>query len=159
MATASYAAYILHLLIVIGLQAGMEQIALPAVAKFALVALTGTVLAFGLGHLSRYVPGVRAILGTTPPKRSLTPRPPSAHLSASAPLKNFGHLPKRAARVPVQHRPEQSSEGPPPTRWKPLHPTSHPRAALRGLEIAGPAVGALADIALNHNVPGPFVLR
>jgi glucans biosynthesis protein C len=66
MATASYAAYILHLLIVIGLQAGMEQIALPAVAKFALVALTATVLAFGLGHLSRYVPGLRAILGTTP---------------------------------------------------------------------------------------------
>ena len=39
---------------------------LPAVAKFALVALTATVLAFGLGHLSRYVPGARAILGTTP---------------------------------------------------------------------------------------------
>jgi hypothetical protein len=39
-------------LIVIGLQAGME-IDLPAVAKFALVALTATVLAFGLGHLSR----------------------------------------------------------------------------------------------------------
>lgn len=52
MATASYAAYIPNLLIVIGLQAGMEGIALPAVAKFALVALTATVLAFGLGHLT-----------------------------------------------------------------------------------------------------------
>ncbi|HEY6689044.1 MAG TPA: acyltransferase family protein [Propionibacteriaceae bacterium] len=65
MAAASYAAYILHLLIVIGLQAGIEGIAMPSVVKFALVASVGTILAFGVGHLSRYVPGLRTILGTT----------------------------------------------------------------------------------------------
>jgi hypothetical protein len=65
MAAASYAAYILHLLIVIGLQAGIEGIAMPPVVKFALVASVGTILAFGVGHLSRYVPGLRTILGTT----------------------------------------------------------------------------------------------
>lgn len=66
MAAASYAACILHLLTVIAIQAGIEGVALPPVAKFGLVASLGTILAFGLGHLSRYVPGVRAILGTTP---------------------------------------------------------------------------------------------
>jgi fucose 4-O-acetylase-like acetyltransferase len=64
MATASFAAYILHLAIVIALQAGIVGLALPAVVKFALVAAIATVLAFGIAHLSSKVPGLRSILGT-----------------------------------------------------------------------------------------------
>jgi len=68
MAAASYAAYILHLMIVVGLQAGMEGLELPALAKFGVVFTFGVLLAFGVGHLSRRVPGVRSVLGTTPGK-------------------------------------------------------------------------------------------
>jgi glucans biosynthesis protein C len=64
MATASFAAYILHLAIVIALQAGITGLALPAIVKFALVAAIATVLAFGIAHLSSKVPGLRSILGT-----------------------------------------------------------------------------------------------
>ena len=72
MAAASYAAYILHLMIVVGLQAGMEGVDLPALAKFAMVFTFGVLLAFGIGHLSRRVPGVRSVLGTTPSKADTT---------------------------------------------------------------------------------------
>jgi glucans biosynthesis protein C len=64
MATASFAAYILHLAIVIALQAEIAGLALPAIVKFALVAATATVLAFGIAHLSSKVPGLRDLLGT-----------------------------------------------------------------------------------------------
>ncbi|MCP3997566.1 MAG: acyltransferase [bacterium] len=66
MAAASYAAYILHVTIVIGLQAGLEGVDTSAGIKFGIVASLGIVLAFGAGHLSRHVPGLRAVLGTTP---------------------------------------------------------------------------------------------
>lgn len=66
MLAGSYAAYILHLGIVIGLQAGIEGFDLPVFVKFGLVAFFGVVLTFGIAHLSRRVPGLRVILGTTP---------------------------------------------------------------------------------------------
>jgi hypothetical protein len=55
MAAASFAAYILHLAIVIAVQATIEGLALPAIIKFALVAVSATILAFGLAHLSSNV--------------------------------------------------------------------------------------------------------
>ena len=66
MAGASYAAYILHLWIVSGLQAGLLGVDLPVFAKFGLVSLLGVALSFVVGHLSSRVPGVSVILGTTP---------------------------------------------------------------------------------------------
>ncbi|MCP3973636.1 MAG: acyltransferase [bacterium] len=66
MAAASYAAYILHVTFVIGLQAGLEGVSMAAGIKFGIVASLGFVLAFGAGHLSRHVPGLRTVLGTTP---------------------------------------------------------------------------------------------
>ncbi len=66
MAAAGYAAYILHWLIVVGFQTGIADLDLPAFVKFGAVTALGVILAFGLGHLSRRVPGVRVILGTTP---------------------------------------------------------------------------------------------
>ncbi len=75
MAAASYAAYIIHIYIIVGLQAGIEGVNLPAVVKFALVAVAGIILAFGIGHLSRKVPGLRVVLGTTPRQRDKTAAP------------------------------------------------------------------------------------
>lgn len=66
LAAASYAAYILHLYIVISLQNLLKPAALPAAAKFALVAVVGIVMSFGLALLSRRIPGLRIILGTRP---------------------------------------------------------------------------------------------
>jgi peptidoglycan/LPS O-acetylase OafA/YrhL len=66
MATASYAAYILHLLMVVGLQSGFEGTDVPVLAKFGLVTLLSVILAFGLGYLSRRIPGLRVVLGTQP---------------------------------------------------------------------------------------------
>lgn len=66
MVAASYAAYILHLTIVISIQAGMTRLDVPALVKFGIVTVLGVALAFGLAHLSRRVPGLRVILGTTP---------------------------------------------------------------------------------------------
>jgi len=66
MAAASYAAYILHITFVVGLQAGLEDVDLPTSLKFGLVAVLGVPLAFGAGHLSGRIPGLRTLLGTTP---------------------------------------------------------------------------------------------
>lgn len=74
MAAASYAAYIIHFMIVVFLQAGIEGLDLPALVKFGLVAILGVLLAFGVGHLSRRVRGLRMILGTTPTERDRTRR-------------------------------------------------------------------------------------
>jgi glucan biosynthesis protein C len=66
MLAGTYAAYILHIGIVIGLQLGIEGFDLPVFVKFGLVAAFGVLLSFGIGHLSRRVPGLNVILGTTP---------------------------------------------------------------------------------------------
>jgi surface polysaccharide O-acyltransferase-like enzyme len=64
MAAASFGAYILHPAIIVGFQAAIVGAALPAVLKFALVSMAGTLLAFTLAHLSGKVPGLRDVLGT-----------------------------------------------------------------------------------------------
>jgi fucose 4-O-acetylase-like acetyltransferase len=65
MAVAGLAAYVLHLLVVVGLQSAIEGFELPALVKFAAVTLFGVILAFGAAHLSRLVPGWRILLGFT----------------------------------------------------------------------------------------------
>lgn len=74
MATASYAAYILHVYVVVGLQVAILDMAWPPGAKFVVVSVLGLLLSFGLGHVSRFVPGLRALLGTTP-RRAAIPTP------------------------------------------------------------------------------------
>ena len=64
LAAVSYAAYILHLYIVISLQNLIKGAALPVAAKFTVVAVLGIALSFGLALLSRKIPGIRVILGT-----------------------------------------------------------------------------------------------
>ena len=62
MAGAAYAAYIIHLLVVIGIQFGLDTVALMPFTKFVLVPLLGTILSFGVGHLIRQLPGAKKIL-------------------------------------------------------------------------------------------------
>jgi peptidoglycan/LPS O-acetylase OafA/YrhL len=76
MATASYAAYILHLYIIVGLQAAILALEMTAAVKFALVAMIGIALSFGVAHLSGKVPGLRVVLGTTPRGTALPVRIP-----------------------------------------------------------------------------------
>jgi hypothetical protein len=75
MATASYSAYILHLWIVLALQAGIKAIELPSLVKFIVVAVLGTVLAFGIGYLVGKVPGLRVVLGASKEKVAGIPGP------------------------------------------------------------------------------------
>ena len=74
MAAASYAAYIVHWLIVVGLQSAIADLRLPALVKFGLVTAGAVVFAFGIGHVSRRVPGLRVVLGTR-----AQPSAPSEH--------------------------------------------------------------------------------
>jgi fucose 4-O-acetylase-like acetyltransferase len=62
MAGAAYTAYIIHLLVVIGIQFGLDAVTLTPFTKFILVTLLGTILSFGIGHLVRQLPGAKNIL-------------------------------------------------------------------------------------------------
>jgi glucans biosynthesis protein C len=62
----SYAAYVLHILVVFGVQQAVVRLDLPVLIKFAAVSILGVVLTFGLAHLSRKVPGFRVVLGMAP---------------------------------------------------------------------------------------------
>jgi peptidoglycan/LPS O-acetylase OafA/YrhL len=74
MAAASYTAYILHWMVVVFTQMGLEGVAIPILAKFLIVTAVGVVLAFWLGHLARRVPGLRIILGIQPtPAKAVEP--------------------------------------------------------------------------------------
>ena len=62
MSGAAYAAYIVHLLVVVGLQSGLAPVSVPPFAKFIAVSLAGAALSFGIGHLLRQLPGARQVL-------------------------------------------------------------------------------------------------
>ncbi len=66
MAAASYTTYILHWMIVVFTQMGLEGVDMPILAKFLIVTGVGVILAFWLGHLARRVPGLRVVLGIQP---------------------------------------------------------------------------------------------
>jgi glucan biosynthesis protein C len=59
---AQYGAYIIHLLVVLGVQAGLDGIDLAPFLKFLIAALVAAVLSFGIGHLAKKVPGLKKIL-------------------------------------------------------------------------------------------------
>jgi glucan biosynthesis protein C len=59
---AQYAAYIIHVLVVLGIQAGLQAVQLPPFTKFVIVTIVGTILSFGIGHLLKQIPGVNKIL-------------------------------------------------------------------------------------------------
>jgi len=62
MAGASFGAYIIHLLVVMGVQAALQAVNLPPFIKFVLVTLAATAISFGIAHLIRQIPGVKKVL-------------------------------------------------------------------------------------------------
>jgi hypothetical protein len=62
MAGAAYGAYIIHLLVVMGVQAALHAVNLPPFLKFGVVTLVATVISFGIAHLARQIPGVKKVL-------------------------------------------------------------------------------------------------
>jgi hypothetical protein len=59
---AAYVVYIIHLLVVIGLQAGFESVDLGPFIKFVLVTVLAIALSFPIGYLIRKIPGAKKIL-------------------------------------------------------------------------------------------------
>jgi hypothetical protein len=64
---AQYAAYILHVPVVIGVQAALLPLGWPRVAwqpliKFVIVTLAGSALSFGIGYLLKRIPGAERVL-------------------------------------------------------------------------------------------------
>ena len=66
MAGSAYAAYMLHLVIVVLLQSALSGTELQTNVKFLLVTVLAVVLSFGLANASGRLPGVRSVLGTAP---------------------------------------------------------------------------------------------
>lgn len=62
LAACSYAVYLLHLWLVIGLQFGLDDVALPPWSKFLLVLVAGTLLSFGASSLLRRLPYATRII-------------------------------------------------------------------------------------------------
>lgn len=67
MSAAAYAGYMLHLGLVTLIQAAILDIDASANTKFLFVAALGIFLSFGIAYASKWVPGVRTVLGMGPP--------------------------------------------------------------------------------------------
>jgi glucan biosynthesis protein C len=59
---AAYAVYIIHWLVVVGIQAGFTAVNLAPFIKFLLVTIIAIVISFGIGYLMRLVPGAKKII-------------------------------------------------------------------------------------------------
>lgn len=60
--TAAYGAYVIHVLIVVGLQTGLNNVQMSPLLKFFLVTITGILISFSLSYLLKITPGMRKIL-------------------------------------------------------------------------------------------------
>lgn len=59
---AQYGAYIIHILVVIGVQAGLASLTLFPFVKFGIATIVGAVLSFGISHFVLKVPGVKKVI-------------------------------------------------------------------------------------------------
>jgi hypothetical protein len=59
---ATFGAYIIHLLVVLGVQAGMDAVTLAPFIKFITVTIIAAILSFGIAMLAKKLPGLRRIL-------------------------------------------------------------------------------------------------
>ena len=59
---AAYGAYIFHVLIVVGIKAGIQSLIFPPILKFLFVFVIGAILSFGISFAFRHVPGATKIL-------------------------------------------------------------------------------------------------
>lgn len=88
MATASYAAYILHVYIVVGLQVAISSTHVARRREVPAVAVAGVALSFGIGHFSRTVPrpGAGYPKGTVAPQPAASAAHPASRGRASRPV-------------------------------------------------------------------------
>jgi peptidoglycan/LPS O-acetylase OafA/YrhL len=59
---AQYGAYIIHILVVIGAQAGLADLPLSPFIKFVIATIFGAIFSFGISHLALKIPGVKRII-------------------------------------------------------------------------------------------------
>ena len=59
---AQYGTYIVHILVVVGIQAGLAGLHLPPFAKFGIVTVVATILSFWISHLALKNPAVRKVI-------------------------------------------------------------------------------------------------
>ncbi len=62
LSTSAYAAYILHFIFVIILQAVLIPVMLPSIVKFLIVVLAGWISSFGIGYMLKKIPGLRKVI-------------------------------------------------------------------------------------------------
>jgi glucan biosynthesis protein C len=62
MVGAAFGAYIIHLLVVLGVQAGMDAVTLAPFIKFIIVTIIAAILSFGIAYLAKKLPGLKRIL-------------------------------------------------------------------------------------------------
>lgn len=58
----AYGAYIVHLFILLGIQFATDQMVMPGIVKFFMIAIVATVLSFLTTYLLRLIPGVKKVL-------------------------------------------------------------------------------------------------
>ena len=61
-ARTQYAAYILHVPVVLGVQALLLPVALQPLVKFAIATAVSSALSFGIGYALKRIPGVKQVL-------------------------------------------------------------------------------------------------
>ncbi len=59
---AAYGAYIIHILVVVGLQTGLNDFDLSPLLKFCVVTITGIPISFSISYLLKLAPGIRKII-------------------------------------------------------------------------------------------------
>ena len=62
MTRSQYGAYIVHILVVVGIQAGLRGLFLPPFVKFIFTTLFATILSFWISHLLLRIPGLRKVI-------------------------------------------------------------------------------------------------
>lgn len=59
---AQYGAYIIHFVVVFGVQAGLDGLPLGPFVKFTIATIVGAILSFGISHLALKIPGVKKVI-------------------------------------------------------------------------------------------------
>jgi len=59
---AQYGTYIIHLLVVLAVQAALASLPLPPFAKFTIATIIGAILSFGISHLLLKIPGLKKVI-------------------------------------------------------------------------------------------------
>jgi hypothetical protein len=59
---AAYGAYIIHIPVVLGVQAGLDAVSLAPFVKFIIATIVAALLSFGIAYLTKKLPGLKRVL-------------------------------------------------------------------------------------------------